>query len=250
MVEQHVQVQYEKNELVCKLSHHYNTFIKNSFRCPRSFSLVGSHLAFVANLVFGGLILLVYALASAMFGAASATAPIAALLFAVHPVHTEAVDTISGRSELLALGLSLASLLVFLRATPAGSPQRRKAAAASAVLYALGCGAKETAVLLPAVLVLHLLARDGAPRGAIAFARDAFDRVSLHVGVACLYLALRLHVLGALGPANPVLRCTAPYQCAAQTPSSARGPAFQDSIAGSNGRSSAEQRLRKAFSGS
>ena len=60
--------------------------------------------------------------------------------------------TISGRSELLALGLSLASLLVFLRATPAGSPQRRKAAAASAVLYALGCGAKKTAVLLPAMI--------------------------------------------------------------------------------------------------
>jgi len=172
---------------------------------PRGYHVVNA-------LLYGGVVCLVYALARRYFGTASLTAFAAALLFAVHPVHCDAVDTVSGRSELLALAFSIASLLAFLRAEPSPDerslrPRRRShwLGAASGALYALGCLSKETAVLLPAVLVLHLLARDGAPDGARAFVRRALDRTGLHIAIACLYLALRLHVLGGLGPQAPVL---------------------------------------------
>lgn len=161
----------------------------------------------IVNVVlYGALVWLVYALARAWFGDASPTAVAAALLFAVHPVHCDAVDTVSGRSEVLALVFVVSSILLFLRASPPGDERpRRGIGAASGLLYLLGCGTKETAVLLPAVLVLHLLARDGAPGGALAFAKRALDHTSLHLGIACIYLAVRLEVLGGFGPAQPVL---------------------------------------------
>jgi tetratricopeptide (TPR) repeat protein len=164
----------------------------------------GHHLTNVA--LYGVVVWLVYALARRWFGDGSATAVAAALLFAMHPVHCDAVDTVSGRSELLALAFALAALLLFLRATPADDANpRRGLAVGSAVLYLLGCGSKETVVLLPAVLVLHLLARDGAPDGALAFARRALHHTSLHLGLAFVYLAIRLEALGGFGPTAPVL---------------------------------------------
>ena len=169
----------------------------------------GHHIVNV--LLYGALVWLVYALARNWFGETSPTAVAASLLFAAHPVHCDAVDTVSGRSEVLALFFMVASILLFLRASPAGSASAsRRLGAASAFLYLLACGSKETAVLLPVVLVLHLLARDGAPDGALAFARRALDRTSLHLGIACIYLAVRLEVLGGFGPAQPVLEGISP----------------------------------------
>lgn len=161
----------------------------------------------IVNVVlYGALVWLVYALARVWFGNTSPTAAVAALLFAVHPVHCDAVDTVSGRSEVLALVFVVSSILLFLRASPPGDgPVRRAIGAASGLLYLLGCGTKETAVLLPVVLVLHLLARDGAPDGALTFAKRALNRTGLHLGIACIYLAVRLEVLGGFGPAHPVL---------------------------------------------
>ena len=78
---------------------------------PRGYHVVNA-------LLYGGVVCLVYTLARRYFGTASLTAFAAALLFAVHPVHCDAVDTVSGRSELLALAFSIASLLAFLRAEP------------------------------------------------------------------------------------------------------------------------------------
>ena len=149
------------------------------------------------------LVLLVLALANRWFDNAR-VAFAAALIFAVHPVHCEAVDSISGRSELLSLGFGLASWLLFDLATQCGN-RRSSLAIASAFLYACASLSKETGVLLPAVLVLHLLARDGAPEGFGAFVRKALDQTSLHIGIAFFYLALRHTVLGSFGPAAPVL---------------------------------------------
>ena len=53
----------------------------------------------------------------------------------------------------------------------------------------------------------------------------------------------------ARGGANPVEALTLSYQCAAQTPSVARVPGAQDSMAGSNGTSNAWQRARSMPSG-
>ena len=72
----------------------------------------------------------------------------AALLFALHPAQTEAVAYISGRSVSLMSALYLLSILLYLRRSYL-----------SVVPFILALGVKETAVTLPAALVLIELAR-------------------------------------------------------------------------------------------
>ncbi len=82
----------------------------------------------------------------------------AALLFALHPVQTEAVTYISGRSSSLAACCALASLLTWeqARETPP-VPRRRLLLIASPALFLLAIGARETVLVLPFALVLLAL---------------------------------------------------------------------------------------------
>ena len=102
---------------------------------------------------------------------------IAMIIYLVHPVHTEAVTTIVGRSELFAACFLLAAWLLFR--------QGRTGWAALAFLLALL--SKENAIVLPAVLLLT------SPRG------RRWIRLLPMIFVALAYLALRYCVLGGLG---------------------------------------------------
>jgi len=68
---------------------------------------------------------------------------VSALLFAVHPIHSEAVAWITGRSELLAAGLLLAAWLCHLKDRPIGA------------LLCLGLAvlSKESAITFPALVI-------------------------------------------------------------------------------------------------
>ncbi|HMQ14985.1 MAG TPA: hypothetical protein PKC49_03340 [Phycisphaerae bacterium] len=83
-------------------------------------------------------------------------AVIAALLFAVHPVHCVAVANVVGRAELLAAAFILAGLLLLTRR--AGPPGLASAASAAGA-FLLATLSKETAVCYPlvALIVLHHL---------------------------------------------------------------------------------------------
>lgn len=83
---------------------------------------------------------------------AASLAFIAALCFALHPVHTEAVTYVSGRSMSLMACFYLASLLAYSAGGEAGRPLLRYAL--SPLLFALALGVKETAVTLPLALLL------------------------------------------------------------------------------------------------
>ncbi len=87
-----------------------------------------------------------------LFPAHPRAALLAALLFALHPVQTEAVTYISGRSSSMMASLYLGALLAYLH--------RRNAL--SLVLFGLALAVRETAVTLPAALVLCELAQ-GTP---------------------------------------------------------------------------------------
>lgn len=80
------------------------------------------------------------------------TAFVAALVFALHPVHTEAVVWISGRFDLLVCVCALASTISYLN-WRAGGPRRGWWGAASVGWFIVGLGCKETALILPAVLL-------------------------------------------------------------------------------------------------
>ena len=124
---------------------------------------------------------------SGLFRAARA-APIAALLFAVHPILTEAVGYVSGRSELL----SGAFILLALHVGRAALLSRRL----SWLFLTLGCwvlalASKETALLLPVLLFLY--DRWVLP----AVARSATTWRALHVtmgSVAVILAGARLAV--------------------------------------------------------
>ena len=82
----------------------------------------------------------------------------AALLFAVHPIHVEAVTSVVGRGETLAAVLSLGFLLLCLRAVD-GRRWRGLAFGLALVLYALANLTKESASVAPALLFLLLVWR-------------------------------------------------------------------------------------------
>lgn len=117
----------------------------------------------------------------------------AGLLFAVLPIHTEAVAWISGRSELLAAAAGMAAWWFHLRARPGGRPW---AAAGAMIFLALALGSKESAVAWPFLFA----AADRLDRGPEG--RRPRPPVRLYAGYAGLLAAwvlARLAVLGQLG---------------------------------------------------
>lgn len=78
----------------------------------------------------------------------------AALLFLVHPVHTEAVNIINFRSELMALALGLLSLSFYLAARDEEPKARRAGYGAAFFCAAAALLSKETAVTLPLLVIL------------------------------------------------------------------------------------------------
>ena len=113
------------------------------------------------------------------------TALFAALLFVVHPLHTEAVAYIAGRADPLAALFLLAALILAIRTRPPSVDPPR---AAVLGLYALAILSKESSLIFPAVLLVH----------AAAFRRRPDAR--LFAGLLLMsaaYVALRLTVLRA-----------------------------------------------------
>jgi len=83
-------------------------------------------------------------------------AAFSALIFALHPVQTEAVTYIVQRMESLAALFYLSAILVFRRSASASTPAKRGLLyAGTGVLYILGFYSKETVFTLPAAIFLY-----------------------------------------------------------------------------------------------
>jgi protein O-mannosyl-transferase len=136
-------------------------------------------------------------------GATALAAFAASVIFAVHPVHVEAVANLVGRAELLAAAFVLLGCCVHLsRSTPAWIR-----IGGVALCYGMGLGAKEIAVTMPLLLlVLDGVRENNASPRIVHHARKLLP-VWVSMGVVLLvYLALRRHVLG-----SGVGTQTAPY---------------------------------------
>ncbi len=126
---------------------------------------------------------------------------VAGLLFAAHPVHTEAVVTGYGRSELLAGCFGAWLLASRLRPTQIGRPEIWRQIVQT-LLFAAAVMSKENAVLLwPALAVIDAWHYRRLPAGQRPGVRAWFSRVvgPLHVGcaLACAaFFALRCGVFG------------------------------------------------------
>lgn len=108
-----------------------------------------------------------------------------ALIFTVLPIHTEVVNNIVGRAEILSLGFLLLSILF----------QSGKNWELSALMFFLAILSKETAIVgLPILIYLMALTKEG---------KDVKIGVSSFFAVAAIgYLILRTAVLGAGGMGN------------------------------------------------
>ena len=117
----------------------------------------------------------------------------AGAVFAVHPVHVEAVASIVGRAELLAALLVLAACFVYLAERPSAAVR----IGGIALLYLLGLFAKESAVALPALLVVIDGVRSRAERTTVLglLRRNAALLAVLTLTLAG-YLLFRRTVLG------------------------------------------------------
>ncbi len=124
---------------------------------------------------------------------------IAALLFAVHPANSEAVNFISARNTLLALCLSLASLLAFMKAEDKGV----RWLILSALLFFFGLLSKETAFMLVVVFALYTFLPSLSSGGETL--RKKLTALFFYLLAIFVYFAMRSYSLqGVLGTEVPV----------------------------------------------
>jgi protein O-mannosyl-transferase len=108
-----------------------------------------------------------------------------AAVYIAHPVQTEAVVSIVGRSELLAATFFFAAWLLF----------RKKRTGWACLAYFFAALAKESAITFPAIAVLDVVLTEGSLRKAA----DSWKRFAALAASGVAYLALRSYVLGGLG---------------------------------------------------
>lgn len=117
-------------------------------------------------------------------------AGLTALLFAVHPVHTEVVNNIKSNDEILCLLLSLASLFLAIRYW---DTRRNLLAWMSGIALFLACLAKENAAVFLAIIPLSLYFRQKDSKKQ----NPSSMLLALSLGIAfVLYFILRYSILG------------------------------------------------------
>jgi protein O-mannosyl-transferase len=131
-------------------------------------------------------------------------AGIAGLLFALHPIHIEAVANVIGRAELLVMMFTLLAWRVHLGGRP--TPAR---AASAALLYLCAMLCKESAI--PGLGLFVLGDAIMATRRDRAWVRERLPLWLAHLGALVAFLVLRRMVLGIWGapdidrmPTNPL----------------------------------------------
>jgi hypothetical protein len=162
----------------------------------------GYHLVNVAIHVAN--VLLVYAVALALMRAIAVSrsryaALAVALLFAAHPINTQPVNYISGRSTLLVGFFSLLCFLLFARSREEGRAGRRAAlVAGSLAAYLCALLSKEEAVALPGLLAAYEFCRarfrlDGASIRRIVVGLLPFAALTL------VFLVFVVQIMGIVG---------------------------------------------------
>ena len=159
-----------------------------NFRC---FGLApfGWHLTNI--LLHVGVVALLFALLRRL----NVSRPIAgaiALIFAVHPVHTESVAWISGTPDLILAAALLGSIWFVLLLSEKATPFRWVAAIG---LYAVALGAKEVAILFPLVVLVLPRGRREQGEKEIPWI-PAISIAWPFAALALVYLILRQSILG------------------------------------------------------
>lgn len=179
----------------------YRPVTSASYAVNRALTGAGAAGFHAGNLLLHAAISVLVWLTARRAGTVYGTALAAALLFAVHPVHAEAVANIAGRAELLAAGFALAAWLA----------HRRGRLLLAGALFALAVLSKEGAVLAP----LLFLADDAHRRRQGERTPAPLVAAGIHAAALAVVLALRVAVLGGIGGAEDAIRLDNPAAFAA-----------------------------------
>jgi protein O-mannosyl-transferase len=152
-----------------------------------------------------GVVLLVYSVTARLFRDRN-TGLVAALIFALHPVHSESVDWIAALTDIELAIFFLAGFWFYLRLPrfADGRPGRDWLGAQAGVLICLALAmlSKEQALTLPVLFVIfeHFYRDD---RGETRL-EEKIARYAPAWMLVPIYFAVRLHFLGTLAPADSV----------------------------------------------
>ncbi len=124
----------------------------------------------------------------------------AALLFAVHPIHTEAVAWISGVMDLSSAFFFLLSFYLYMRA----EGKMNRVYALSLVSFLLAALSKEPALTLPLVLIVydHVIRKQKIVTG------RAVKTYVPYFLIAGMYFVMRLNALGGFAPSKKFIEMT------------------------------------------
>ncbi len=119
-----------------------------------------------------------------------------ALVFTLHPVHVEAVANVVGRAELMAAAFMFAAALLWMRA-----PGRSAVMVGVPVFFALALFSKESAIMLPPLLVLLDIATGRLQRHTVReWLRDRTLPALMVAAAGIAFLMMRASVLPTLVP--------------------------------------------------
>jgi hypothetical protein len=124
---------------------------------------------------------------------------IAAALFAVHPVHVEAVGNVVGQAELWTAVTMIGAVAIYLRDRRNGLPLASRSAFLIMGLYAFGMLVKENAIILPALIIATdlFLVKDRRPWRERA---DSLASLMVWMGLlAAVFLWVRVRITGEVG---------------------------------------------------
>jgi len=166
-----------------------------SYRLDYAIGGMDPRIFHLSNIVYHGLTVLVVCTLLQRSGASVWAAGAGALLFAVHPVQTDAVTYAAGRRDVLCGLFFAAGFLAYLRYRNRG---RTSALVLAGVAYVLAVFTKEMAITLPAVCWLadRWRARQGLGGGPVPAAPDGIGPGTRRLPARQLIVAVALATLG------------------------------------------------------
>jgi len=160
----------------------------------------------IINIISHILVCLVFSAILRQFKIRPVAVFIAAVVFAVHPVHTEAVTGIVGRAEVIASLFFCFAWLFFIKGYEnAGSKTRSlkisdKYLLASVICYFLSLCSKENSVVFPLIIIVTVLYLE--PETSLKKMGKLVIPLIPYCLVFLVYMVIRWKVIGSIGPAG------------------------------------------------
>ena len=173
-------------------SHYYRPVLSLSFLVDYTLwklKPMGYHV--INIMIHASVAYLVYILINLIISCRTASL-VSAVIYLVHPAHTEAVTYVTGRADPLSALFGLLSFFLFMRFKSSARNIKKAVYALSSLLFfALGMMSREGLMFLPAFIALYLLCFEEKKISLSAVFR-IFLKISPYLALEAVYMAVRL----------------------------------------------------------